>query len=89
MMRGLRVGTAALLTGLVVAVCGSSGGSAGPSATPSASPSVPPSGSARVGTAVALRAHKEGLAPDFDPANAEAPVRGHMWQPHYAEYRRG
>jgi predicted metalloprotease len=46
MMRGLRVGAAALLTGLVLAGCGSSGGSAGPSATPSASPSVSPSGSA-------------------------------------------
>jgi predicted metalloprotease len=46
MMRGLRVGAAALLTGLVAAGCGSSGGSAGPSATPSASPSVSPSGSA-------------------------------------------
>jgi uncharacterized protein len=46
MMRGLRVGAAALLTGLVLAGCGSSEGSAGPSATPSASPSVSPSGSA-------------------------------------------
>jgi predicted metalloprotease len=45
MMRGLRVGAAALLTGLVVAGCGSSGGSPAPSASASASAPARPSAS--------------------------------------------